>query len=107
MASDDPVVQEELAAAEAETVRLARLITNLLRLASADAPAPPSEPVDLGGSLRARPRSAGGAGRRRRDGAVARVEGDAAVGLGNADDIGTSLDNLIENALLYAPAAAP
>ena len=47
MASDDPVVQEELAAAEAETVRLARLIANLLRLASADAPAPPSEPVDL------------------------------------------------------------
>jgi signal transduction histidine kinase len=47
MATEDPVVQEELAAAEAETVRLARLIANLLALASADAPAPPSEPVDL------------------------------------------------------------
>ena len=47
MATDDPAVQRELAAAEAETLRLARLITNLLTLASADAPAPPSEPVDL------------------------------------------------------------
>jgi signal transduction histidine kinase len=102
MASDDPVVQAELAAAEAETVRLARLITNLLRLAAADAPAPPSEAVDLAGAARdAAERwrlSAEGAGRR-----VAIAEGDGAVGIGSADDVATSLDNLIENALLYAP----
>ena len=47
MANDDPAVGEQLAAAEAETVRLARLVTNLLRLASADVPPPPAEPVDL------------------------------------------------------------
>ncbi|MDX6618138.1 MAG: hypothetical protein QOK36_524 [Gaiellales bacterium] len=102
MASDDPVVQEELAAAEAETVRLARLITNLLRLASADAPPPPSEPVDL--ALAAREaeerwrRRAAAAGRH-----VASAGSEPAVGLGSPDDIATSLDNLIENALLYAP----
>jgi signal transduction histidine kinase len=105
MASDDPVVQEELAAAEAETVRLARLITNLLTLASADAPAPPSQAVDLGQAARdAAERwrlSAEGAGRR-----VAIAGGDGAVGIGSADDVATSLDNLIENALLYAPAGS-
>ena len=52
MATDDPVVRQELAAAEAETVRLARLITNLLTLASADAPAQPSEPVDFAAAAR-------------------------------------------------------
>jgi two-component system, OmpR family, sensor kinase len=102
MASDDPVVQEELAAAEAETVRLARLIANLLTLASADAPAPPSAPVDLAVAAR----DAEERWRRRAEGAgrhIAGGEGGAAVGMGNADDIATSLDNLIENALLYAP----
>jgi two-component system, OmpR family, sensor kinase len=102
MASDDPVVQDELAAADAETVRLARLITNLLTLASADAPAPPSAPVDLAIAARAAEerwrRRAEGAGRH-----IATSEGGAAVGIGSADDIATSLDNLIENALLYAP----
>jgi signal transduction histidine kinase len=48
MANADPAVREDLAAAEAETLQLARLVTNLLTLATADAPAPPSEPVDLG-----------------------------------------------------------
>jgi signal transduction histidine kinase len=105
MASDDPVVQEELAAAEAETVRLARLIANLLTLASADAPAPPSAPVDLATAAREAEerwrRRAEGAGRR-----IASAEGRPAVGIGSADDIATSLDNLIENALLYAPQAS-
>ena len=102
MATDDPAVQEELAAAEAETLRLARLITNLLTLASADAPAPPSEPVDLAAAAR----DAEERWRRR-----AEVEGrhvacapaGEATGLGSADDLATSLDNLIENALVYAP----
>ena len=102
MASDDPVVQEELAAAEAETVRLARLISNLLRLASADAQPPPSEDVDLAAAAheaeqRWRKR-AELAGRR-----LALAGGGAAVAAGSVDDLATSLDNLIENALLYAP----
>jgi signal transduction histidine kinase len=105
MATDDPVVQEELAAAEAETMRLARLISNLLTLASADAPAPPSQPVDLAVAAR----DAYERWRRR-----AEVEGRSvacdpageATGLGSADDLATSLDNLIENALVYAPAGS-
>ena len=102
MATDDPAVQEELAAAEAETVRLARLISNLLTLASADAPAPPSEPVDF--ALAAR--EAEERWRRRAEVEGRRVACDPAgeaTGLGSADDIATSLDNLIENALVYAP----
>ena len=102
MATDDPVVQEELAAAEAETVRLARLISNLLTLASADAPAPPSEPVDLAAAARDAEerwrRRAEVEGRR----VVCEPAGEA-TGLGSADDLATSLDNLIENALVYAP----
>ena len=102
MATDDPTVQEELAAAEAETVRLARLISNLLTLASADAPAPPSEPVDFARAARDAEerwrRRAEVEGRR-----VACEPAGEATGLGSADDIATSLDNLIENALVYAP----
>ncbi|MDX6562665.1 MAG: hypothetical protein QOD65_2479 [Gaiellales bacterium] len=102
MATDDPVVQEELAAAEAETVRLARLIANLLTLASADAPAPPSEPVDFAAAARDAEerwrRRAEVEGRR-----LAVAAGGEATGLGSVDDIATSLDNFIENALVYAP----
>jgi signal transduction histidine kinase len=102
MATDDPVVQEELAAAEAETVRLARLISNLLTLASADAPAPPSEPVDLA----AAGREAEERWRRRAEvegRGVVCAPGGEATALGSVDDLATSLDNLIENALVYAP----
>ena len=45
--TDDPVVQRELQAAEHEADRLARLVTDLLALAAADAPAAEPEPVDL------------------------------------------------------------
>ena len=105
MASDDPAVRAELDAAEAETVRLARLITNLLTLASADAPAPPSEPVDLAACAHeAAERWRGRAAQEGRE--VACAPGEPAVGLGSRDDIATSLDNLLDNALLYAPAAS-
>ena len=102
MASDDPAVQAELEAAEAETVRLARLITNLLTLASADAPAPPSEPSTW--LLRdTQPRSAGSARAEQEGRRVPCAPRGTATGIGNADDIATSLDNLIENALAYSP----
>jgi two-component system, OmpR family, sensor kinase len=105
MANDDPVVRQELAAAEAETVRLARLVTNLLRLASADAPAPPSEPVDL--AVTAREAEARWRGRAEHEARhVACATDGAATGLGNSDDLATSLDNLIENALEHAPAGS-
>jgi two-component system, OmpR family, sensor kinase len=102
MANADPAVREDLAAAEAETLRLARLVTNLLTLASADAPAPPSEPVDLGDAARdaeARWRARAELEGRR----VVAGDADPAIALGNGDDVATSLDNLIENALVHTP----
>src|SRR6478735_611677 len=50
--TDDPVVERELEAAEREADRLARLVTDLLALAAADAPAAEPEPVDLRGAAR-------------------------------------------------------
>jgi signal transduction histidine kinase len=105
MATDDPAVRAELAAAEAETQRLARLITNLLTLASADAPAPPSEPVDMAAA--AQDAEARWRGRARSEGRhVVLAAAEPAVGFGSGDDIATSLDNLIENALAYSPAGS-
>ena len=102
MATDDPAVREQLAAADAETVRLARLVTNLLRLASADAPAPPSEPVDLAAA--AREAQARWSGRAEQEGRhVACAPDEPATGVGSSDDLATSLDNLIENALEHSP----
>ena len=102
MATDDPAVREQLAAADAETVRLARLVSNLLRLASADAPAPPSEPVDLAAA--AREAQARWSGRAQQEGRhVACAPDEPATAVGNSDDLATSLDNLIENALEHSP----
>ncbi len=102
MATDDPAVREQLAAAEAETVRLARLVTNLLRLASADAPAPPSEPVDLAAA--AHEAEARWSGRAEQEGRhVSCAPDEPATGVGSSDDLATSLDNLIENALEHSP----
>jgi signal transduction histidine kinase len=102
MANTDPAVREDLAAAEAETLRLARLVANLLTLASADAPAPPSESVDLARAAReaeARWRARAELEGRR----VIADDADPAAGEGNGDDMATSLDNLIENALVHTP----
>jgi signal transduction histidine kinase len=102
MANSDPAVRADLAAAETETLRLARLVTNLLTLASADAPAPPSEPVDL--AVAAHEAEARWRARADQEGRSVVAAADApVVGQGNGDDIATSLDNLIENALVHAP----
>ena len=101
-ANTDAAVADDLAAAEAETLRLARLVTNLLTLASADAPAPPSEELDLAAAARdAEERWRGRAEAERRR--VVTDSAGPAIAVGNADDIATSLDNLIENALVHTP----
>jgi signal transduction histidine kinase len=102
MANTDPGVRADLEAAEAETLRLARLVTNLLTLASADAPAPPREAVDLGDAARAA--EARWSARAEQEGRRVVAEDEPrASGQGNADDLTTSLDNLIENALVHTP----
>jgi signal transduction histidine kinase len=91
--TDDPVVQRELVAAEHEADRLARLVTDLLALAAADAPAADPEPVDLRSAARALAASR----------SIELVDGPPAYASASAGDVATALDNLIENALIHTP----
>jgi signal transduction histidine kinase len=97
----DPAVERELVAAEAETVRLAKLLTELLTLAR-ERERPEPEDVSLAAAVRAAherwegPAETGG----RR--LTVQGEGDAVVAATEAD-IAVVLDNLVENALSYSP----
>jgi two-component system, OmpR family, sensor kinase len=99
----DPDVQRELVAAEAETVRLAKLLTELLTLAR-ERERPEPEDVSLAEVARAAherwegPAETGG----RR--LTVRGEGDPVVAATEAD-LAVVLDNLVENALSYSPSA--
>jgi signal transduction histidine kinase len=102
--TEDPDVERELVAAERETVRLARLLSELLTLArERDRPEP--EEVSLAEVARAAherwegPAQTGG----RR--LVVQGEGEPIVAATEAD-LAVILDNLIENALNYSPLAA-
>jgi two-component system, OmpR family, sensor kinase len=97
--TDEPDVRDELAAAEHETERLARLLAELLTLAGErERPAP--QPVDVG-------EVAAGAYERwrrpaRRSGHLLTVEeGDPVEVRASIEDVAAMLDNLIENALRY------
>jgi signal transduction histidine kinase len=101
----DPEVERELVAAERETVRLARLLTELLTLAR-ERERPEPEDVSLAEAARAAherwegPAETGG----RR--LVVRGEGEPVVASTEAD-VAVILDNLVENALNYsAPGTA-
>jgi signal transduction histidine kinase len=97
----DPAVERELLAAEAETVRLAKLLTELLTLAR-ERERPEPEEVSLAAAARAAherwegPAETGG----RR--LTLQGEGEAVVAATEAD-IAVVLDNLVENALSYSP----
>jgi two-component system, OmpR family, sensor kinase len=99
--TDDPAVERELVAAEAETVRLAKLLTELLTLAR-ERERPEPEDVSLAAAARAAherwegPAETGG----RR--LTVHGEGDPVVAATDAD-IAVVLDNLVENALSYSP----
>ncbi len=100
--SDQPRVREDLAAAEHETERLARLLSELLTLAG-ERERPPAEPVDVSEAV-------GGACERwqaparRSEHELTVDEGDPAEVRALAEDLAAMLDNLIENALHYSPA---
>jgi signal transduction histidine kinase len=97
----DPEVERELVAAERETVRLAKLLTELLTLAR-ERERPEPEDVALAAVARAAherwegPAETGG----RR--VVAGGEGEPVVAATDAD-LAVILDNLVENALNYSP----
>ena len=100
--SDQPRVRDDLAAAEHETERLARLLSELLTLAG-ERERPPAEPVDVSEAV-------GGACERwqaparRSEHELTVDEGDPAEVRALAEDLAAMLDNLIENALHYSPA---
>jgi two-component system, OmpR family, sensor kinase len=102
--ADDPDVERELVAAERETVRLARLLSELLTLAR-ERERPEPEEVSLAEAAReAHDRWEGPAqtgGRR----LLVRGEGEPLVAATDAD-LAVILDNLIENALNYSPLAS-
>ena len=99
--SRDPEVERELAAAERETQRLARLLSELLTLAGErERPAP--QPVDVGEAVAAA--CGRWEGPARSSGHVLRVEeGEPAEVAASVADMAAMLDNLVENALNYSP----
>jgi two-component system, OmpR family, sensor kinase len=99
--SRDPEVERELAAAEHETERLARLLSELLTLAGGGE-RPAAQPLDVAEVIdAARGRWEGPAGRS--DHELSVEPGDPAVVAASAEDLAAILDNLIENALNYSP----
>jgi len=100
--SDDPAVKRELAAAEHETQRLARLLSELLMLAGErERPAP--QPVDVGEATAAA--CARWQGPAEQSGhRLDLQEGEPAEVAASAEDVAAMLDNLVENALNYSPA---
>jgi signal transduction histidine kinase len=100
--SRDPEVERELTAAEHETERLARLLSELLTLAGGGEQ-PTAQPLDVASVVDA----ARGRWERpaeRTDHELAVEPGPPAVVAGSPEDVAAILDNLTENALNYSPA---
>ena len=103
MKSDDPAVRTELELAEQEVERLTRLLNALLTFARDGERPTLRAPVSLRGASEAAyerwlPRAEASASTWPLAG-----DGDAFVRAGE-EDVAIALDNLIENALVYAPA---
>jgi signal transduction histidine kinase len=100
--SDDPGVERELAAAERETERLARLVSELMTLAR-EADGPPGEPLLLADAVE--DACARWRGPAETSGHTLRaMDGDPqATALASRGDLAAILDNLVENALNYSP----
>jgi signal transduction histidine kinase len=100
--TDDPRLESELAAAEREADRLAKLLDELLTLArEADRPATAAE-VDLGAAARAAAERWTGPAERSGHRLELAGEGEVCV-CASAHDVAIVLDNLVENALNYSP----
>ena len=99
--SRDPEVERELAAAEHETERLARLLSELLTLAGGGE-RPAAQPLDVAEVVDAAcARWQGPAERSEHELVV--EPGPPAVVAASAEDLAAILDNLTENALNYSP----
>ena len=99
--SRDPEVDRELAAAEHETERLARLLSELLTLAGGGE-RPAAQTASTCPTLSTPPGGAGGPTERSEHELVVEP-GPPAVVAASAEDLAAILDNLTENALNYSP----
>jgi two-component system, OmpR family, sensor kinase len=97
----DPEVERELTAAEHETERLARLLSELLTLASGGERAV-AQPLDVAEVVDAAARRWEGPAERS-DHELVIEPGSPAVVAASAEDLAAILDNLTENALNYSP----
>lgn len=103
MKTDDPALQQDLAAGERETERLARTVTDLLALAREGERPATVAPLALAGAVQqARERWRAVAEEGAREIAVTVAAADLTVAV-SAEDLGVILDNLIENALEHTP----
>ena len=101
--SHDPAVERELTAAEHETERLARLLSELLTLAGGGE-RPAAQPLDVADLIDAASRRWEGPAEQSDH--ELRVEpGPPSVVAASAEDLAAILDNLTENALTYSPPA--
>jgi len=99
--SRDPEVERELAAAEHETERLARLLSELLTLAGG-AERPAAQRLDVGELIDAACRRWEGPAERSGHRLLVEAGPPAMVAASN-EDLAAILDNLTENALNYSP----
>ncbi|HEY6779951.1 MAG TPA: histidine kinase dimerization/phospho-acceptor domain-containing protein, partial [Thermoleophilaceae bacterium] len=99
--TSDRSLERDLAAAEAETERLARLLTELLTLAR-ERERPAAQALDLANAVEAA-HERWEARAERSDHRLRLDEGGTAAVSASTDDLAAILDNLIENALNYAP----
>jgi two-component system, OmpR family, sensor kinase len=100
--ASDPAVQQELELAEAEVERLTRLLNSLLTLAREGDRPTPRAPVSLRHAAEAAyerwlPRAEASGH------ALALAGNEDALVRAGEEDVAITLDNLIENALVYAP----
>ncbi len=100
--ANDPAVERDLVAAERETVRLARLLSELLTLAR-ERERPEPEQVSLSEVGRAAHERWEGPAETGGKHLALRGEGEPVVAATEAD-LAVVLDNLVENALNYSPA---
>jgi len=100
--SQDPAVRRELEAAERETVRLAALLNGLLALARERTPPPPARPLALAPELTAAVERWSGPAQRKGQRLVLDADPAARVRV-SREDLAIVFDNLLENAIEYAP----
>jgi two-component system, OmpR family, sensor kinase len=103
--SREPDVEQDLAAAEYETERLARLLSELLTLAGGGE-RPPAQPLDVAEVIDAACRRWQGPADAS-DHELVVDPGPPAVVAASAEDLAAILDNLTENALNYSPPGTP